>query len=154
MRQVLHPGRAGTWGPLLVDALGVGLIAGGVFVTDAGAGFPPGAPPGAPEQLSWHGTAHGAGSVLSFVSLITACFIVARRFAPIGQRAWATYCLATGVAVLGIMAWPDTDTLSVQLAVAIVLGLAWVGMLAARLLIGHSQKAGSTTAKTAPASQR
>jgi hypothetical protein len=42
MRRVLHPGRGGTWGPVLVGGLGVGLILAGVFVADAGAGFPPG----------------------------------------------------------------------------------------------------------------
>jgi Protein of unknown function (DUF998) len=144
LRRVLHPGRAGTWGPLLVGAFGVGLIVGGVFVTDAGAGFPPGAPAGAPEQLSWHGIAHGLGSVLSFVSLIAACFVVARRFAAIGQRGWAAYCLANGVAILGIMAWPDKDTVSVQLAVAVVLGLGWVAALAARLLTELSVSAVQT----------
>jgi len=30
----LHPGRAGTWGPLLIGAYGLGLIAVGVFRTD------------------------------------------------------------------------------------------------------------------------
>jgi len=34
MRRVLHPGRGGTWGPLLVGAVGVGMIAAGVFVAD------------------------------------------------------------------------------------------------------------------------
>jgi hypothetical protein len=43
MRRVLRHGRGATWGPRLVGALGVGLIMGGVFVTDPGAGFPPGA---------------------------------------------------------------------------------------------------------------
>ena len=41
----LRPGRGGTWGPLLVGVLGLGLIVAGVFVTDAGAGFPPARPP-------------------------------------------------------------------------------------------------------------
>ncbi|WP_442788435.1 DUF998 domain-containing protein [Dactylosporangium sp. NBC_01737] len=36
-RRLRRPaGRAGTWGPLLVGALGVGLVVAGVFVTDAG----------------------------------------------------------------------------------------------------------------------
>jgi hypothetical membrane protein len=134
LRRVLHPGRGGTWGPLLVGAYGVGLIGGGVFIADPGAGFPPGAPAGAPEQLSWHGILHDAAHVLAFLSLIAACFVLARRFAALGQRGWATYCLATGVALLGLMAWPDRDTVLVQLAVAIVLGWAWMSVLAARLL--------------------
>jgi hypothetical protein len=137
LRRVLHPGRGGRWGPLLIGAYGVGLIMGGVFVTDAGAGFPPGAPAGAPEQLSWHGVLHAIAPVLAFLSLIAACFVLARRFAGLGQRSWATYCVATGVALLGLLAWPDQDTVIVQLAAAIVLGWAWLSVLAARLLIGR-----------------
>jgi hypothetical membrane protein len=137
LRRVLHPGRGGTWGPLLVGAYGVGLIGGGVFLADAGAGFPPGAPAGAPEQLSWHGILHDLAHVLAFLALIAACFVFTRRFAALGQRGWATYCLATGVALLGLLAWPDQETVIVQLAVAIVLGWAWLSVLAARLLTGR-----------------
>jgi hypothetical protein len=137
LRRLLHPGRGGTWGPLLIGTYGVGLIMGGVFVTDAGAGFPPGAPAGAPEQLSWHGMLHAIAPVLAFLSLIVACFVLARRFAALGQRGWAGYCVATGVALLGLLAWPDQETVIVQLAVAIVLGWAWLSVLAARLLTGR-----------------
>jgi hypothetical protein len=146
LRRVLHPGRGGTWGPLLVGAYGVGLIMGGVFVTDAGAGFPPGAPAGAPEQLSWHGVLHAIAPVLAFLSLIAACFVLARRFAGLGQRGWATYCVATGVALLGLLAWPDQDTVIAQLAVAIVLGWAWLSVLAARLLRGLPDAAATPAA--------
>ena len=145
MRRVLHPGRGGRWGPLLIGAYGVGLIMGGVFVTDAGAGFPPGAPAGAPEQLSWHGVLHAIAPVLAFLSLILACFVLARRFAGLRQRGWATYCVATGVALLGLLAWPDQDTVVVQLAVAIVLGWAWLSVLAARLLTGLSDETRTST---------
>lgn len=148
LRRLLHPGRGGTWGPLLIGTYGVGLIMGGVFVTDAGAGFPPGAPAGAPEQLSWHGVLHAIAPVLAFLSLIAACFVLARRFAGLGQRGWATYCVATGVALLGLMAWPDRDTVLVQLAVAIVLGWAWLSVLAARLLRGLPD--GAATPAAAP----
>jgi len=42
MRRVLHPGRAGTWGPLLVGTYGLGLAAAGVFTTDPAAREAPG----------------------------------------------------------------------------------------------------------------
>jgi Protein of unknown function (DUF998) len=134
LRQVLRPGRGGTWAPLLVGLYGVGLIAGGVFVTDPAPDFPPGAPAASTDQLSWHGALHAAAPPLAFLALIVACFILARRFAALPQRGWARFCMATGLALLGIMAWPDHDTVSMQLAVAVVLGLAWVSALAARLL--------------------
>jgi Protein of unknown function (DUF998) len=151
LRRVLHPGRGSRWGPLLVGLYGVGLIAGGVFVADAGAGFPPGAPAGAPEQLSWHGILHDAGHLLALLSLLVACFVLARRFAALGQRGWAGYCVATGVALLGLMAWPDRDTVLVQLAVAIVLGWAWLSVLAARLLTGLPEATSLIDSSTAPA---
>ena len=145
LRRMLHPGRGARWGPLLIGVYGVGLIGGGVFVTDAGAGFPPGAPAGAPEQLSWHGMLHDASHLLAFLSLTAACFVFARRFAGLGQRGWATYCVATGVALLGLLAWPDQDTVVVQLAVAIVLGWTWLSALAAQLLTGLSDQTRTRT---------
>jgi Protein of unknown function (DUF998) len=133
-RRVLHPGRGGTWGPLLLGGFGAGLLAGGVFVADPALGFPPGTPDGIPEQLSWHGMLHGVAPPLAFLSLIAACFVLARRFSGLRQRAWVASCAATGVTLLGIMAWPDRDTVGVQQAVAVVVGFAWVSALAARLL--------------------
>ncbi|WP_234800730.1 DUF998 domain-containing protein [Luteitalea pratensis] len=47
VRRVLHPGRGGTWGPLLLSVYGLGLIGAGVFPADPGQGFPPGTPMGA-----------------------------------------------------------------------------------------------------------
>lgn len=38
--QRLHPGRSGTWGPLLIGVYGAGLIAAGVFSPDPALGFP------------------------------------------------------------------------------------------------------------------
>jgi hypothetical protein len=76
----------GTWGPLLVGGLGVGLILAGIFVTDAGAGFPLGAPAGAPERLSWHGILHEVGFIVAFLSCMAACLVFARRFAA--RRQW------------------------------------------------------------------
>jgi hypothetical protein len=54
---VLHPGRAGTWGPILTGVFGAGLAAGGVFVPDPCLGFSPGAPGdarrGTPAKQRW-----------------------------------------------------------------------------------------------------
>ncbi len=66
MRRSLHPGRGGTWGPSLVGAYGVGLIAAGVFVADPSLGFPPGAPPGSPDRFSWHSILHGIAAGVAF----------------------------------------------------------------------------------------
>lgn len=102
IRRILHPGRAGTWGPILIGTYGVGLILGGVFLTDPYDGYPPGTPAGMPEHLSWHGTLHSIAPVVAILSLIVACLVFARRFAGQGQRGWATYSIATVLANIAL----------------------------------------------------
>src|SRR5262245_58837778 len=80
VRRVLQGGRAGTWGPLLLGAFGVALVAGGVFLADAGLGFPPGAPQTTVHyvnfaELSWHAKLHGVAPPLGFLSLSLACLV-------------------------------------------------------------------------------
>ena len=139
MRQVLHPGRGGTWGPLLVGSYGVGLVAAGVFVADPAEGFPPGTPPGTPDAVSWHGALHFVVAGIAFLSLIAACFVFARRFASLGQRGWAAYCVAIGViffaAFAGVASGSGDAGLNVAFAVAVVLGWTWVSVIAARLMV-------------------
>lgn len=133
LRRVLHPGRAGTWGPLLVGVYGVGLIAGGVFVTDPALGFPPGAPEGIPDEVSWHAAVHNVAPVLAFNAIIVACFVFVRRFVGLRARGWAAYSTATGVLALGFAAWPSQAGISWRLAVAVTLAFIWEAALAARL---------------------
>lgn len=135
VRRTLRNGRSGTWGPVLIGALGVGMIIAGVFVTDAGAGFPPGAPPGAPPEISWHGMLHSVGGLLS-LSMMVACLVFARRFAALGQRGWVAACVGTLVAVVAVLAWPDMDSLSVRLLLGSALQSAFVAALAVHLMRG------------------
>jgi hypothetical protein len=100
-RRALHPGRAATWGPLLIGTYGLGLIWGGVFATDPADGFPAGIPAGPPE-VSWHGTLHNLSPTIIGFALIGACLVFARRFLGLGRRGWAIYCLATPVVYLGL----------------------------------------------------
>jgi hypothetical protein len=134
MRRVLHPGRAGTWGPLLVGVYGLGLILGGVFVADPALGFPPGTPDGIPDQMSWHGTLHAVAPVLASVALIAACLVFARRFAGLGQRGWAAFCVAVAVVDLAPAPLSGHDLFVPVLGVSAALGLGWVSVMAARLL--------------------
>ena len=117
LRSALQPGRGKNWGPLFIGITGVGLIVAGLFTTDAGAGFPPGAPAGAPA-MSWHGVLHEVGFLLSFVGAIGACLVFARRYAALGRRGWAVAAVATVVVALVIGGWPDLSTLSVRLVIA------------------------------------
>jgi hypothetical protein len=132
--RVLHPGRGGTWAPLLVGGYGLGLIAGGVFVADPALGFPPGTPDGIPDHFSWHGLLHAFAPPLASLSLIAACFVLVRRFVGLGQRGWATYSALTGLACLALAAWQNPQTVSVRLALLILISWAWVSALAISLL--------------------
>jgi hypothetical membrane protein len=141
-RRVLRPGRAGTWGPLLIGAYGLGMICAGVFSTDPGLGFPAGAPAGKPTTLSWHAMLHTLGFFLAFTSVTAACALLARRFAGQGQRGWAAYCVGTAVAApvlipVGIVSLIPTG---VAFAVLGVLTSAWIGAIALRLLGSLSRR--------------
>lgn len=133
MRRVMPTGPGRTWGPRLIGAYGVGLVAGGVFVADPGLGFPAGAPAGMAEEFSWHGAIHAIAPPVAFLALVVACFVFARRYAAARQWGWAAYTAASGVAVIAVMAWPDPDTMSVRLAVAIAIGWAWASATALHL---------------------
>src|SRR5258708_4612590 len=83
----LHPGRAGTWGPILIGAYGLGLIAVGVFRTDPVNGFPPGAVK--PAQPTWHGAIHALGGLFVFLMVSAALVVFFRYFLARGERWWA-----------------------------------------------------------------
>src|SRR6266851_4770265 len=76
MRRALRPGRAGTWGPLLVGVYGLGLIGAGLFVADPVFGFPPGTAVDA-HTFSWHGLLHFASGGIGFLGLIAATMVFA-----------------------------------------------------------------------------
>jgi Protein of unknown function (DUF998) len=131
MRRVLHPGRAGTWGPLLVGIFGLGLVIGGAFVSDPDLGFPPGVPPA--TNPSWHGIVHDIGPGVAFDALLLACLVLMRRFLGLRRRAWAAYCAATATTLLLLTWWPSTAGISLRLALAIVVGFGWMTALAVHL---------------------
>src|SRR2546423_3346612 len=91
----LHPGRAGTWGPILIGAYGLGLILVGIFTTDPSNGFPPGVT--AATHPSWHGAIHALGGLFVFVMLSAALAVFVRLFLARKGRWWAFHCLASPV---------------------------------------------------------
>ena len=137
MRRALRPGRAGTWGPRLIGAFGVALVAGGVFVSDPGLGFPVGAPEGIPDEMSWHAMVHAAAPVIGFLALSLSCFVFARRAFARQQRGWAVFSVAIGIGIqaLGVMSNATLNFL--PLGAAMVLGFGWASAQAARLLAEH-----------------
>jgi hypothetical protein len=132
MRRALGPGRGSTWGPRLVGAFGAGLVVAGLFVADAGAGFPPGAPAGAPG-ISWHGALHEVGFALANLGMVGGCLVFARRFAALQQWGRVGVCVVAPVAVLVLVLWPDMDGFSVRAVIASAILFGFVGALAAHL---------------------
>jgi hypothetical protein len=94
-RQLLSPGRAGVWFPLLRALAGVGLVVDGLFSQDVVRGYPPHeatAPP------SLHGQIHSGAAFIVITSLAVSCFVLARRFASDQLwRGWAPLAAAAGV---------------------------------------------------------
>ncbi len=144
MRRVLHPGRGGSWGPRLLAANGVGLLVAGIVVTDAGAGFPPGAPAGAPEQISWHGLLHEVGFAVASVSWLVFCAVLLRRFVALKQRGWVVASIVAPIAMLVVEAWPDLDTLALRLMIGSAISFGFVAYLAAALARGVAVAASSS----------
>jgi hypothetical protein len=149
VRRVLRSGRGARWAPILLGIYGAGLVAGGIFVADPALGFPPGTPDGIPSTFSWHGMLHAIAPPLSFLALIAACFVMARRFATEGNRGWAVYSVVTGVAAFVLSAPIPPEGASLRLAVAIAIGAAWVSALAIRLL--GAERASERSALVDPA---
>jgi hypothetical protein len=134
--RAMRPGRGATWAPRLVGVYGVSLVAAGVFRADPSLGFPQGTPAGRGE-VSWHGLAHLASGSIGFLCLIAACFVLARRFATEGRRAWAVGSTATGVvffaAFAGIASGGGTAPLTLGFVAGVVVAWTWLSALSVHL---------------------
>jgi len=130
LRMVLREGPGSRWGPILIGLAGVGLVVAGVFVTDPGYGYPPGAPQGMPTSASWHGAIHDWVSLLVFGGLAAAMLVMARRFSGEGSR-WSLYSRvsAMGVVVGFPLAILLTDVAGLLQRVTIVVALGWVAQV-------------------------
>jgi Protein of unknown function (DUF998) len=127
-------GPASRAGPLLVQIIGISLMASGPFTTDPSALF---------DQVSVHGLVHGVFGAVVFSLAPISCFVFYRRFHrdPI-WRALAGWTLAVGVAlvvgivVLKISQLPASGLFDwkglVQRAVLVTF-FAWLFAFAARL---------------------
>lgn len=130
----LHPGRAGTWGPILVGVYGLGLVTVGVFRTDPSNGYPPGVP--AVSQPSWHGAIHALVALFTFLALAAALGVFVRFFLARQERWWAFYCLASAVLILVIFFGGIANaTLAARtLRLAVLIGWMAASLIAVRLL--------------------
>ena len=145
LRQVLRSGKGAVWGPLLLGIFGLSLLIAGVFVTDPSLGYYPQGTSSSTHTLQ--GTIHGANAPLAFGSLTIAVFVLARRFASDRQwRGWALYSLVSGILLVGffiaclVVAVLDQHGIlpnspaGLLERIAIIIGWAWIVLLALRLL--------------------
>lgn len=124
VRRLLHPGRGGTWGPILLGGYGLGLIGAGIFVADPAPGFPPGT--AAAAQMSREGLLHFVFGAVGFYSLIAACFVFTRRFAGLGRSRWAAYSAFTGIAFFLAFAALASGSPSSAIMLAFYAAVAWI----------------------------
>jgi hypothetical protein len=141
LRLAPQPVGGSIWGPLLIGVFAIGLLGAGIFVTDPVAAFPPRFPREAQSTL--HSTLHDLSSVVVLAALPAACLVFSRRFAARGERGWALYSAASGVlfAVGFILASAGfnqvgslVDVAGLLQRIAIIVGRAWLALLAVRLL--------------------
>ncbi|MER7457530.1 DUF998 domain-containing protein [Micromonospora sp. NPDC126480] len=140
-RRVLRPGRAATWGPLLIGVWAISLIAAGAFTTDPVSGYPPGTPD-LPAGYSTSGALHDAAALIGFPALVAATFVLTRRFAGQRRRGWAAWSALIGlvfltgfvVASLGFaQAAALVDLAGLYQRLTVGTGLLWLTLLAVDL---------------------
>ena len=124
-----------TWAPRLVAGYGVGYILAGVFVMEAGGGFPAGAPTEAPEALAWHTVVHLLVGTLAFVALTAALLVLGRHFARNGERGLAFGAVAAAfvVIVANVLASAQVLAPSLVLAVGVIAGMLFLSLIAVRI---------------------
>ena len=131
LHQVVGQNRRGRWGTRAIGVHGLGLIAAGIFVTDAADGFPVGTPKGLPDSYSWHAVVHGIVTPIAFAAILVACVVLARPLGDRYGRRWRRSWLVP-VGTAGVMAAPGLGGFSVRLALATALVLGWLSAVASR----------------------
>jgi hypothetical protein len=118
--------------PWLLRVYGAGMIAAGLLPPDPGNGFPAGT--GTPATVSWHALGHMAAGSISFLALIAACYVLARRFTRAGGRRDAVLSSVAGTALLLGNGWAMTggQAGSLTLAAGAVTAMLWISVVAAR----------------------
>lgn len=132
LRRAMTGGTGSVWGPRLVAGFGIGMLIAGAFVADPAFGYPVGTAEG-PGQVSWHGALHGVGFAVAMLSWVSACVVLARRFAARGERSWAALCVAALVAAAVLGATPVAGEFGVRIVLVSAVQFALLGAVAVRL---------------------
>jgi uncharacterized protein DUF998 len=142
-RAALRRSRGGIGVPILFGVLGASNLVAGMFTSDPGLGYPP----GALDAQTSRGQAHDLAALAAFISLAAAAFVMAWHFAaePASRR-WTVYSVSAGALVLVFLiasitasnmdeagTWPNSPTGFLQ-RVSIISGLTWIAMVALHLV--------------------
>jgi hypothetical protein len=139
----LAPGPGCTWGPILIGVFAVGLFGAGVFVTDL-TGLPGERP--APSQRSRPAVLHDLFSLIAFLALFMACFVLSAAFAKMNESGWAIYSLVSGISIgVGFVLFARAFSRPGPLApiagllqrLTIAIGWIWASAVAAHLLLAR-----------------
>lgn len=157
LRRVMRSGPGCRWGPILVGGVGLGLVIAGIFAGDPGMGYPPGTPLGPAQSSSWHASVHFIGAIFVFVGLPLASFVFARRFQSERDPAWALYSLGSGLGMFVVFVTARDANGGDPAGVAgwlqrasIVIGFAWIVLLARRFMRGSAMAADGEPALSPP----
>ncbi len=101
LRAILRDGPGARWGPRLVSLGGAGFLAAGIFASDPGKYYPPGADGG----FTMTGAIHQLVATVGFASIAAAATVFARRFQANrpARTPWAAYSWVTAGVV--VVAW-------------------------------------------------
>lgn len=147
MSRVLAEGRRRRALPILVGLYGVGLIIAGIFPAPACCGFPAGTPEDQLPVMDPSAILHAVGFMVSFSSLIIACFVAAVRLA--GR--WSTLSLAAGISMPLLVGLGMANVVAPGVAffAAAIVGWAWLAALATQLANPSPAPAGTAVASQA-----
>lgn len=139
LRRAMDGTPGGTWAPRLVRVAGLGMIGAGLFVMDPADGFPVGTPYGPPATLTWHSYAHFAAGSTTFISLIAACYVLARHFNRRGNRGYAVLTRVAGTTLLIGNGWAMSGGKAgtLTLAVGVLTAMLTISLVANRFRRGH-----------------
>src|SRR5689334_20580064 len=118
LRRAMAGTPGGRWAPRLVRVAGIGMAAAGVFVMDAGDGFPVGTPAGMPV-LTWHSYGHMLAGTVSFAAWIAACYVLGHHYRRSGRPGLAVASRVAGTALLVGDLWAMTGGTAGSLTLAI-----------------------------------
>ena len=136
LRRVIAGSPASVAGVIFLGLYALALIIAGIFTTDPGQGYPPGAH--ALSNPTAHGAVHALAGLFVFVTLTIAAISFTTRFARLeGWRGWTIYSGLTAIIVFGfffVSVAPTGGPAGLFQRVAITVGWVWVAALAGRML--------------------